>query len=30
MLKKAGFKDVTWKNYAGGIAAVHIAEKPHA
>lgn len=30
MLEHAGFQKVTWKNYAGGIAAVHIAEKPQA
>lgn len=28
MLKDAGFCDVTWKNYTGGIAAVHVAVKP--
>lgn len=27
MLKAAGFVDITWKNYTGGIAAVHIAHK---
>ena len=25
---EAGFVDVTWKNYTGGIAAVHVAKKP--
>lgn len=30
MLEHAGFRNVTWKNYAGGIAAVHLAEKPRA
>lgn len=30
MLEHAGFQKVTWKNYAGGIAAVHLAEKPRA
>ncbi len=28
MLEEAGFKDVSWKNYTGGIAAVHVAKKP--
>ena len=28
MLETAGFTDVTWKNYTGGIAAVHVARKP--
>ena len=28
MMEKAGFEDVTWKNYTGGIAAVHVAKKP--
>ena len=27
MLRDAGFKDVTWKNYAGGIVAVHTGVK---
>ena len=27
MMEGAGFKDVTWKNYTGGIAAVHVAHK---
>ena len=27
MLREAGFKDVTWKNYAGGIVAVHTGRK---
>ena len=28
MMEDAGFTDVTWKNYTGGIAAVHVAKKP--
>ncbi|MDO4502281.1 MAG: bifunctional demethylmenaquinone methyltransferase/2-methoxy-6-polyprenyl-1,4-benzoquinol methylase UbiE [Coriobacteriia bacterium] len=28
MMKDAGFSEVTWKNYTGGIAAVHVAVKP--
>ena len=28
MMRDAGFVDVTWKNYTGGIAAVHVAKKP--
>ena len=28
MLEEAGFEDVSWKNYTGGIAAVHVARKP--
>ena len=28
MMEKAGFEDVIWKNYTGGIAAVHVARKP--
>lgn len=28
MMRDAGFVDVTWKNYTGGIAAVHVARKP--
>lgn len=28
MLERAGFTDVEWKNYSGGIAAVHTAKKP--
>ena len=28
MLRDAGFTDVAWRNYAGGIAAVHTARKP--
>lgn len=28
MMRDAGFVDVTWKNYTGGIAAVHVACKP--
>lgn len=27
MLREAGFKDVSWKNYAGGIIAVHTGRK---
>lgn len=27
MMEEAGFHDVTWKNYTGGIAAVHVALK---
>lgn len=27
MMEEAGFHDVTWKNYSGGIAAVHVAHK---
>lgn len=30
MMTRAGFTDVTWKNYTGGIAAVHVAKKPDA
>ena len=30
MMENDGFKDVTWKNYTGGIAAVHVAKKPEA
>lgn len=30
MMEKAGFENVTWKNYTGGIAAVHVATKPAA
>lgn len=30
MMTSAGFTDVTWKNYTGGIAAVHVAKKPEA
>ena len=30
MMEKAGFEDVTWKNYTGGIAPVHVAKKPKA
>lgn len=30
MMTRAGFTDVTWKNYTGGIAAVHVAKKPEA
>ncbi|MEG0096422.1 MAG: class I SAM-dependent methyltransferase [Raoultibacter sp.] len=29
MLHDAGFSEVTWKNYTGGIAAVHVAKKPN-
>ena len=28
MMRDAGFTDVAWKNYTGGIAAVHVAKKP--
>lgn len=28
LMENAGFCDVTWKNYTGGIAAVHVARKP--
>ena len=28
LMGEAGFTDVTWKNYTGGIAAVHVARKP--
>ena len=28
MMEEAGFCDVSWKNYTGGIAAVHVACKP--
>lgn len=28
LMEQAGFRDVTWKNYTGGIAAVHVAHKP--
>jgi demethylmenaquinone methyltransferase/2-methoxy-6-polyprenyl-1,4-benzoquinol methylase len=27
LMEQAGFHDVTWKNYTGGIAAVHVAHK---
>ena len=30
LMKQAGFTEVTWKNYTGGIAAVHVAKKPIA
>lgn len=30
LMEAAGFTDVTWKNYTGGIAAVHVAKKPKA
>ncbi len=30
MMERAGFKEVTWENYTGGIAAVHVAKKPEA
>lgn len=29
MMRKAGFCEVSWKNCTGGIAAVHVAKKPH-
>ncbi len=28
LMSAAGFCDVTWQNYTGGIAAVHVAHKP--
>lgn len=28
LMENAGFVDVAWKNYTGGIAAVHVARKP--
>ncbi|MBQ9955648.1 MAG: class I SAM-dependent methyltransferase [Eggerthellaceae bacterium] len=28
LMREAGFANVTWKNYTGGIAAVHVAVKP--
>lgn len=28
LMRQAGFENVTWKNYTGGIAAVHVAFKP--
>lgn len=28
LIQQAGFTNVTWKNYTGGIAAVHVAYKP--
>ena len=28
LMRAAGFTDVTWENYTGGIAAVHVAKKP--
>lgn len=28
LMKEAGFVNVSWKNYTGGIAAVHVAYKP--
>ena len=30
LMRDAGFTDITWKNYTGGIAAVHVAKKPEA
>ena len=30
LMTDAGFEDVSWKNYTGGIAAVHVAVKPTA
>ena len=30
LMRSVGFEDVTWKNYTGGIAAVHVAKKPEA
>lgn len=29
LMKRAGFTEVAWKNYLGGIAAVHTARKPY-
>lgn len=28
LMRQAGFSEVSWKNYTGGIAAVHVAKKP--
>lgn len=28
MMREAGFENISWKNYTGGIAAVHVAFKP--
>lgn len=28
LMEDAGFRNITWKNYTGGIAAVHVAIKP--
>ncbi len=28
MMREAGFENISWKNYTGGIAAVHVAHKP--
>ena len=28
LMEEAGFTNVSWKNYTGGIAAVHVARKP--
>ena len=28
LMEQAGFCDVTWRNYTGGIAAVHVARRP--
>ena len=28
MMRDAGFENITWRNYTGGIAAVHVAHKP--
>ena len=30
LMREAGFENITWKNYSGGIAAVHVAHKPKA
>ena len=27
LMSNAGFKNISWKNYTGGIAAVHVAYK---
>ncbi len=28
MMEEAGFTNISWRNYTGGIAAVHVAYKP--
>ena len=28
LMRETGFTDITWQNYTGGIAAVHVAHKP--
>lgn len=30
LMEEAGFHEVSWKNYSGGIAAVHVATKPNS